>query len=204
MCLIHPPQSKAMRFSHERPISIRSSSDLSTESTHRVNKSIKEIPAPEVFRRVRFQEEDNCYYPSVASFEERQKLWYTTKEYASIKKQLILRIKIVQNEVPKHGSAWFASLEDALHEFSQISSVNDIVHAMVQSKSPLENAEYIGIEKWVLPQVIDNKMGVREKLVPLVVSSGDITPGRLRKMCREYSRLSRLFATFVAVKSAES
>ena len=182
-----------------------SNSDRSTRSTILVRQDKSESPAatgtPE--RRVRFREENNLQYDSPISLEERQKLfWYKSEEYTFFRMLLLHRVRKIQKARLSQDVAWFSCLEEAFANFLQTESVDDIMHAM-QVRSPLKDADHIGLEKWLTDEVLDVKQAVRSALVPVVVSN-TYSPERLRRKSRELSRTTRLWSHFVAVKAAES
>jgi hypothetical protein len=163
-----------------------------------------------VRRGVYFAEEHNELYANTQITKEDCKdLWYSSADYVAFKENVkqVARILLkIEREDP-----WFQNLTKAYQSFCHASSVKDIECIMnsLGESSSLNVAAVLGMEKWILREVVKDKIQRRAQLyqqIRRVQASSSADQSSLTKMLRKASRgvsgPGRMYAHYVAQVAA--
>ena len=154
-------------------------------------------------RRVCIREDLNIEYASRVKKESLRKLWYKNSEMKEIRQNLASDIESLRQRVKGEHAHWYRSFVVAYQSLSASSSVEDIQLTLETCKYLIIDPDLLGMEKWVLGPVTDNKAKLRKHLVHEICLQ--VYPNRnLRKVSRELSRPARLFAHYTAMMSASA
>jgi hypothetical protein len=201
-----------MKFISVKPLTIERpmapSRTTSNSSTHSVldHKRRNFVQTNGARRRVSFNEDDNKYYANKqVTRDECRETWYSglqMKEFKAEVCQLARRIiqSEKQNEDPK---SWTLSLVETYALFCQAESLAEIEHIMENDLIAIPT-ELIGMEKWVLRPVVQDRLARRRDLQEKVHeiqgkhSSARVNCKAIRKASRKISAPGRLYAHHVA------
>lgn len=161
-------------------------------------------------RAVRFCEERNKVYANVHMTKDQcHETWYSAVEMKMFKVETaLLAKKIIKSTHSKHDQ-WKKTLLTAYAGLAKSKTVTDIQELLDTCHMPAIDPILLGLEKWVLNPIVQDKALRRKQLVGAVYACHDDKTSslsqktkNLRKFSREISRTSRLFAHHVALSVA--
>lgn len=211
---INPLRVAGQVFGRVPAPSVSSSSAHSNTSTVTIFDHVKKtVRGDKVRRGVYFAEEHNELYANTQITKEDCKdLWYSSRDYVAFKqnvKKLAHILLKIEREDP-----WFQNLTKAYQSFRHASSVKDIeciMNSVGESYSSLNVAAVLGMEKWILREVVKHTIQRRAQLyqqIRRVQASSSADQSSRTKMLRKASRgvsgPGRMYAHYVAQVAAHA
>lgn len=163
--------------------------------------------------RIRFCEERNKFYGSChQSRDACRPLWYSQEDMRSFKAETRIRVHKILHCANADQQDWMEMLEDAYEILVRAKSADDIQEALESSNNLSIDPNLVGMEKWVLRDVVFDKATRRKQLMMAIhrlchnetFISRSQREKMQRKESRELSRPSRLFAYYVAMAAANA
>jgi hypothetical protein len=199
-----------MKFISIKPLAkiTRTVSNSSTHSVHDFKKS-NVVQASEARRRVRFNDDDNKYYANTQITKDQcRKTWYSGSEMKEFKTEVAQLARDIMksekhNEDPK---VWSRSVLESYALFCQAESVADVMNIMDDHFIVIPYS-LVGMEKWVLRPIVQDRLARRKDLQEKVydcqyISKPSALDKALRKASRKISAPGRLYAHHVAQMAA--